>query len=237
VLGLILEVEFHALYKDQPLFGAVSDTLRVQGFHFVDMLSTGYLAPRRRSSRLRGRGFLAYADALFLRDLNTLSAGAMEDDTRRLALEKLAFMAIVFHQMEYALLCLDARAHSAARSGAAPAYLTFVDELPTIVASAGGRLPPTFAQLYTYEQSKARFTPTTTTTPRMRQRAVAALERVPAANALYRSWRDTLADGLQLATSVRGALRGYSPVELHLVRHGLYAQANVLRKERVRLGG
>jgi FkbM family methyltransferase len=237
-LGLILEVEFHELYKGQALFGSIAEMLKDAGFHFVDFLHLGHLAPSRRKSGLRGKGFLAYGDALFLRDLSTLGprAWAQDERSRRVALDKLAFLSVVFHQMEYALMCIDARPVLSDWRSSAPGYLRFIDELARIARTAGGRLPPTFADVYSYAESKARFAPTAQLRPTLRRRVVSTLERVPAANALYRSWRDCLRDSLRLFTTVRSALHGYSAVETHLVRNGLYPQANVLREQRVRLG-
>ncbi len=62
-LGLEVEVEFSAVYKDQPLFGEVSAYLNKQGFEFVDFTN---LARWDRYNR-KGIGQCVFADALFLR--------------------------------------------------------------------------------------------------------------------------------------------------------------------------
>ena len=105
-LAIVLEVEFHPIYQDQPLFGDICSWLTARGYHFVKLLHTPEMYPHRGPLGLRGEGFLVYSDALFLRRLDCLPP----DETRhRDLLDKLAFLALVLNQTEYALAALEAR--------------------------------------------------------------------------------------------------------------------------------
>ena len=64
VLGLELEVEFLELYKGQPLFGDVCNTLSKNEFEFIDFLN---LSRWERKRPRNGHGQCVFGDALFLR--------------------------------------------------------------------------------------------------------------------------------------------------------------------------
>lgn len=64
VLGLELEVEFLELYKGQPLFGDVCNTLSKNKFEFIDFVN---LSRWERKRPCRGHGQCVFGDALFLR--------------------------------------------------------------------------------------------------------------------------------------------------------------------------
>lgn len=68
VLGLEIEVSFHEIYENQPLFEDVKNFLKDLGFNFYDFI-TEY---RYNRLDLNRTGQLAFADALFLRDPDTI---------------------------------------------------------------------------------------------------------------------------------------------------------------------
>jgi FkbM family methyltransferase len=101
--GLIVEVEFVELYQRQKRFQDVCDLLDELGFVFVRFLSIGEQSGQRAPLGLRGRGYQAFADALFLRRPERIPATA---DNARL-LENLCFSAIVFGVVELAIGCFE----------------------------------------------------------------------------------------------------------------------------------
>ena len=56
----------------------------------------------------RAKGFLAFGDALFLRRIDSVNSIAGSSDEQHLMLLKLAFVALNFGYLEYALLVLEA---------------------------------------------------------------------------------------------------------------------------------
>lgn len=106
VLGMLLEVEFFSIYKNQPLFSDVDLYMRKQGFSLFDL---GIIhRDRRRSSPIFSEehpGQLAWSDAFYFRDL-------LESD-RNLHLQKpeqilkLACIADILNFPDYALELLE----------------------------------------------------------------------------------------------------------------------------------
>jgi len=62
-IGLEIEVEFVKLYKEQPLFGDISNYLDEKGFIFIDFTSLA----RWERHQYKSYGQLIFGDALFLR--------------------------------------------------------------------------------------------------------------------------------------------------------------------------
>lgn len=143
-LAVVSEVSFHEVYKGQKLFGDVSRFLAQRGFSFVKF--TKYIldcSPYRYPVGLRGEGFQTVTDALYLRDIASLRRIAPAA-ARALMLEKLAFFAVVYCQLEYALECLR-EAERAAPLPSARVYQKFLRELrqlafPTNPAAPGPRV-------------------------------------------------------------------------------------------------
>lgn len=68
VLGLEIEVSFLEIYKSQPLFEDLRDFLYTEGFEFYDFVNL-YRYNRKKLNRT---GQLAFADALFLRNPDSI---------------------------------------------------------------------------------------------------------------------------------------------------------------------
>ena len=68
VLGLEIEVEFSKVYNDQPLFEDVKDYVEKEGFVFIDFVTIN----RWGKDKIDGFGSMIHADALFLRDPDTM---------------------------------------------------------------------------------------------------------------------------------------------------------------------
>ena len=153
------------MYKGQKLFGDVSALLREKGFHFVKFTKpAGEYGPYRRPIGLRGEGFEYVGNALFIRDIDELRK--VEDPAcRKAMLDKLAFIAIIFHQFEYALECLERGGRcagtSAGENGGSEgyAYMKMLRELESATLSFKNEYPPTFAEKYSFQESRSRFEP------------------------------------------------------------------------------
>jgi len=106
VLGIITEIEFVPLYKNQPLFGDILQHLQANDFDFIDFTYLGKLRPAITPIGLRGPGLISFGDALFLKKPKSL-LNIKNQSLRILSLKKLAFMYIVYSQIELALECLN----------------------------------------------------------------------------------------------------------------------------------
>jgi FkbM family methyltransferase len=163
ILALTLEVEFHPMYSGQKLFGDISNLLASQGFLFVRFSrAVGPFTPYRSPITLRGSGIQLHEDALFIRSVESLSN---DQDKRRhcLMLHKLAFMAVVFDQVEMAAECLRlveaSDAAGAVRSELASLeYGRFLADFWSAVKRQPAFFPATFASEFTFETSRSRFT-------------------------------------------------------------------------------
>lgn len=158
VLAVVAEVSFHELYKKQKLFGAVTALLARQGFSFVKF--TKYIlecAPYRYPIGLRDEGFYTATDALYLRDIHSIRS--VRDKTMRTHMfEKLAFIALVFHQFEYALRCLDEMKLIRTPSHSPQyAYQEFLEKLHRTARRIPRKYPPTFKERFSFRESAARY--------------------------------------------------------------------------------
>ncbi|MCP4150518.1 MAG: FkbM family methyltransferase [bacterium] len=184
-LALQLEVEFHAIYKDQKLFGDIVKFLEKQGFYFANFLDIYGFSPYRAPLGLRGDGFHTFGEALFLRKISHLQEHTKNNTQLYLKLHKLAFISLAFNQIEYALKALAAlgRLHGLCggydgagndsavdRDSVSTAdtgdmridmdvrlYIRLLRDLEREVGEAPRFFPHTFAGKYTFQESRSRF--------------------------------------------------------------------------------
>lgn len=107
VLAIATEIEFHPMYDRQPLFSAVLDLARDCGFHFAGFTHLQEISSHRAPVGQRAKGFVAFGDAIFLRSLETLERMPGTPAERHLKALKLAFIALNFGCLEYALQVLE----------------------------------------------------------------------------------------------------------------------------------
>jgi FkbM family methyltransferase len=107
-IALATEIEFHPMYEGQALFSGIFDFALSHGFHFVGFTYLQEISPKRMPIGARAKGFLAFGDALFLRRIDSVKSMADSSDEQHLMLLKLAFIALNFGYLEYALLVLEA---------------------------------------------------------------------------------------------------------------------------------
>jgi FkbM family methyltransferase len=106
VLGIATEIEFHPMYNGQKLFPAVFEQITSMDFNFIGFLHLQEISPYYRPLGRRAKGFVAFGDALFLRRIESLSEMAPDPSHQYLLALKLAFVAVHFMQIEYALKLL-----------------------------------------------------------------------------------------------------------------------------------
>lgn len=157
VLGVGVETAFHPMYVGERTFGDVSALLSEFGLQFVRFIQIKEGAPLRAPAGMRARGLQLFADALYLRRIDDLER--IEDlALRRVMLRKLAFIAIAFEQLEYGFGALEA-AQDLGDDGehAQTSYTRFLHELASAAKEMPRVFPPLFGEVYTSEQSRARY--------------------------------------------------------------------------------
>jgi FkbM family methyltransferase len=107
-VALATEIEFHPMYEGQALFSGIFDFALSHGFYFAGFTYLQEISPKRMPIGARAKGFLAFGDALFLRRIDRVNSIAGSSDEQHLMLLKLAFVALNFGYLEYALLVLEA---------------------------------------------------------------------------------------------------------------------------------
>jgi len=151
VSALYIEVEFHALYKDQPLFHDLCAFLNPLGFELIDVtLNKRY--PFRGKWGMRGEGMATDGEALFFKIPERIKGSL---DERALQLNKLAFIALIYNRFEYMQLCMsDPGFHKLENSGH---YLQLISAIEQELQKLPERPFPIFSDKYSAEASKARF--------------------------------------------------------------------------------
>lgn len=156
VLGVLSEVMFYEFLKGQKTFGDLAAFLEARGYRFIWMKphDTEY-AFSRRPIGWRGRGVQATGDALFLRDPEAVRATHPDPD---LGLAKLAFMALNFEMLDYALDALDLIDDLSVLSRRAGDFGEFLHQLYQEYRHAPALMPLIFSEEVTAEESAGRFT-------------------------------------------------------------------------------
>ena len=166
VLAIFAEVVFHPFRIGQKTFSELCELLATHGFYFAtfsndnDKVNLEEMSPYRYPVGLRGAGFHTLSEALFLRKIDFVEDN-FHKTNRYNSLRKLAFIAIIFNQIEYGLECLK-RSRLIERVNIPEDFLAtnygqFLGELEKISESHPQRFPQTFKSKYSSEQSKARF--------------------------------------------------------------------------------
>jgi len=214
VLAIVTEVEFQPLYEGQPLFGEICSFLSDSGFYFIGFARLGPgMMPHRAPSGLRADGFLAYGDAIFLRRQSLVASQSQRG--------KLAFLAILFKQLEYGLMCLQDAVPVAEPKAT---YQRFINEL----MSAAGRHPKLFCP--TYAETYQDFAHSVNRTMDAPERSVAreSLKRIPGLIATVRAVRS-------IPKRLRAArVPATTEIEILLTGYGLTALAEQVKQMRLR---
>lgn len=143
VLAVFTEVHMAQIYKGAKTFGDIFSFLANQGFYFVDFQREARFRPARSPVGFQGRGFYLEADVIFLKDVARLKTRPdTADGVRQRA--KLAFVALLLKQIDYALVCLrGVNWNAVAEEGRKrPRYLDLMRELDAVHAAHAATLPP-----------------------------------------------------------------------------------------------
>jgi len=81
VLAIEVEVEFHELYRKQPLFDDVFSFLKSRGFDLIDLIFLYRWSARKNT----GLGQLVFSDALFMRPPEKIASTGTESEIRKYA--------------------------------------------------------------------------------------------------------------------------------------------------------
>jgi FkbM family methyltransferase len=106
VVGMVLETGLHPFYIGEVLFGDICKWVSERGFLFFKFLHVGQRSPFRCPLGFRGDGVDYYAESLFLRKVESVIDSNIPSEEKYVLLHKLAFTAIVYCQIEYAIKAL-----------------------------------------------------------------------------------------------------------------------------------
>lgn len=234
VVAIVLEAEFHPIYKGQKLFGDLVNLLSDQGFDFVRFLGTYEMSPFRSPIGLRGDGFHIFSEALFLRRVEKIGLDRHADQGKSyLMFRKLAFMSIVFKQFEYGLECLRRSRDLAIHGTVIPneaIYLKFLRDLERQAERVPQVYPVTLVSKYpSFAASQARFEVKDGAAPGVRGIRGVLMRDMPLLFKLLRWLKRVYVQGI---FSLKLMLERYTDVEKMLMKYGLMGQANLLRKNR-----
>lgn len=122
-IGLEVEVQFHKIYNDEPLFHDVSLFLEAQKFEFIDFIHL----KRWGRHKLDNRGQLIFADALFLRSPEFI----LEKDSLELC-EKYIGICLIYNRFDYIKIILDSHFGINKISSKSKIYIRFLECLYNI---------------------------------------------------------------------------------------------------------
>jgi FkbM family methyltransferase len=223
ILGLVVEVEFKELYKDQHLFGDVGNLLLSHGFEFIKFIDISESSPYRAPVGLRAEGQQICADALFLKRDDTVGSRTAEDYVK---LRKLAFLSIAFNQLERGLLYMS-KSRGISLSQEMQSQLLksscfrFLDELDREISLIKKRYPVTFADMYSLEKSESR-------------KMINVIKKNDTLYKTLRTIRDMLRNSVsRLNYIVRIYLSPNTSIEDLLCRYGLRGLAKKVKLNRI----
>jgi hypothetical protein len=149
---------------------------------------------------------------------------------------KLAFIALIFHQFEYSLQCLDMlknmRYHEKLpKELSALSYYTFLRELESCVENMPSRFPETFSTKYSFLESQKRFEqkpPGSTVLTKFKE--LFLLDAMLSKKIPFFSTLKFLESSL---IGLHKLFRRYSRIEALLLKYGLKNHAHVLLRKRI----
>ena len=245
VLAIYAEVTFHPFRTGQKSFSDLCDLLSGYGFHFAAFANSAGNIDMQEMSQyrypvgLRGAGFHTLSEALFLRKIDVVEDMFPESTKCYINLRKLAFIAIVFNQIEYGLECLKRSRlmehESKTDESSVPNYLNFLKELENIVKIQPQIFPQTFSSKYSFEQSKSRFNFNFDSNAlTFKQKLKNMLSDMPI---IYRlvSKSSRVLLGFKSYMSLQGitSILGHSKFEKIFIKYDLLSQASLIKKKRI----
>ena len=152
VLGMVSEVEMLPMYAGQPLLGDILKFAADHGFLFAGFTALYDVSPARAPIGARGKALPGFGDALFFRDLATLTEDKFPVEKLYVMLRKLAFIAVSFGYIEYGIAALNQAEElkhkvpsDVLSDAAAHKYNAFLDEMMQVVNQMEKLFPPVHA--------------------------------------------------------------------------------------------
>lgn len=231
VVCVVAESQFMPMFEGQSLFGDLHSFLNDRGFVFVRFINTSEWVPFRSPIGLRSRGFATTGDVVYLKDPRKLIDSNLDPVAKKAQLFKLAFCALMWDQMEFALWATNAA--SAIAPVGIPndqAYLRFLSELKTLADAVPQKFPKRFIEKFTAAESHRRYT-----------KVRGAAEKATKPFSLMRRLKNSLrVQRKKRLRRLKHWLRysfnvGQTDVEKLLTRHGFTELAQIIRHNRVRM--
>lgn len=215
VVAVICEVEFVELYAGQRLFGDVTSVLALNELQFMGFLRLSSDQPCRVPIGMRGAGSPAFGDAVYLRKIESAT-------TNPATLRKLAFVSHHLGHHSYGFRCMQvySEAFGSLKDAVDETRQSrFLADLEDALASQPALMPWTFAELYSVEDSHARFD---------QSAAPQAALNVAARVAHYREYLRDRQDVIDQLLAEE-----WTPVEEAFRAHNFHRNAEALRKNRI----
>jgi len=234
ILAVYAEVSFLPFRKDQTKFGELCDFLSAHGYYFVSFSNSGgkiymeEMSPYRYSVGLRGGGFHTLSEALFLRKIDVVNNLFSDPIERYINLRKLAFISIVYNQIEYGLECLKQSRKMDNKYKIRPEsnYFQFMNELEFAEKKHSKLFPKTFMSIYTFEKSKGRFN---ISNKRSKLKSIVK-KIIPGLPMLYKLTLKLMND---FPIKMKKLLLPYSNFEKVFIKFELYDQAKLIKQKRI----
>lgn len=229
VLAVVSEIEFVELYAGQKRFGDITTLLEGHGLQFMSFLHLRSAAPQVVPMGCRTMKSHPVGTVLYLRALDRMPAGTPQE--RALALHKLAFIALLFEQVEYACAALrQARAIDGLAVADMPGWLRLTTAFDAALAEME-RAAPRSRHPSWKERMAKRLSAGQPAVPQsfFNRRIRPWIDKSPTRQRLYVALRVSLRESV---TRIRAALAAATPAERVLEQGGLVEQAESLRRHR-----
>ena len=235
VVAIVLEAYIHPLYKGHKLFGDICRLLDSQGFHFIRFLYINEASSFRAPLGFRGQGLQVLSDALFFRKPDYVTSSKPEENY--CLLKKLAFVAFIYNQSEYAIDCIN-RSKKFAPTGQRDEgleYLKFLNEVEALYEKTDKLLPETFRHYFpSFELSKARFDSKEIQKYQTKSIKYLLKSKIPWLHRILKGVKGLLRSMSRAYSDfIKCHLTSYSPIEKLFLRYNLKKQADLLRKYRL----
>jgi FkbM family methyltransferase len=223
-VGVVVEVEFAELYKDQPLFSEIQKFMNENGYLFIRFLGLQEWAPSGTPIAGRGEKMHFAADALYLKKSDRVNADKVE---------KLLFASLAFGQTEYAAsVKKDFVSLNLGDSGSQ--WGLFVAQFFKLLDSLENKRP-TFNDHYSVEESFGRFVDGYRPNRRKNFLVQSIFELWRLIPVQFRAKiRFQLKKSQQILKWCSSKLSSYSDIEKLFVEVGLEKIARTLKRSRLR---
>lgn len=154
-VAVLCEINFNEVYDGAPLFGELDEYLREQSFLMVDITAFNYLSYKRIPTAFRGACLPLQGEALYLLRPDKIQSSNPQELSARL--EKLAFAAITFGYIDFAVAALEIlETVIPEKSYPLNTYQIFL-KLFSDEIKKDSSMPPLWHELVSFRESNQRF--------------------------------------------------------------------------------